>query len=144
MGGQQAGPPPGMPVAPGQGGGMGGRGPTAKSQLASLVAKLDQLSQKPLAVNLNEDQRSKLVEQLKGLEDKADLPEEEAKKRLDAILEIVKSEKETLESAGYRWPGQRGGGGRPAADVANPFKDEQNNKHLKSLQDSLIGKTKTE
>src|SRR2546423_795411 len=93
------------------GGGGGGRGPTAKSQLASLVAKLDQLTRKPLTVSLNEEQRKKVREQLRGLDASEDLTEEDAKKRLEAILDIVQADRESLEAVGYRWPGQRGGGG---------------------------------
>ena len=161
MGGQ--GGPMGGPGGPmgGPGGGGGRGGPTAKSQLATLVTKLDQLTRKPLTVSLSEEQRTKLRERLRGLEEKEVLAEEDAKKRLDAILEIVQSDRENLETAGYRWPGQPraggggggppraggggGGGGPPRAgggggappERPNPFKDEQNGKHLKSLDQQL-------
>jgi hypothetical protein len=122
--------------------GMGGRGPNSKIQLASLVAKIDQLTQKPLTINLTDEKRAKLREQLQGLDTKEELSEEEAKKRLDAILEVVKEDRATLEAAGYRWPGQGGGGGGmrlPPMDP-NPFTNEQNGKHLKSLQDQVKAK----
>jgi hypothetical protein len=114
-------------------------GPNPKNQLASLVVKLDQLTQKPLAIRLNEEQRSKLEEQLKGLDEKKELTEKEAQKRLDAVLEIVKGQKATLEAAGYRWPGQ-GRAFRPPMPVPNPFKDKDNGKHLKALQERLVDK----
>jgi hypothetical protein len=75
------------------------------------------------------------------------LSEDDAKARLEAALKAVESDRETLEAAGYRWPGQQGGGGggpRPSADpTANPFKEGATAEHLKSLEDQL-GKAKTE
>ena len=138
---------PGGPMGGAPPGGGGGRPPTAKSQLASLVTKLDQLTRKPLTVSLNEEQRKKLREQLRGLDASEDLAEEDAKKRLDAILEIVQGDRESLEAVGYRWPGQRGGGGGgggggPQRERPNPFMDEQNGKHLKSLDKQLASATK--
>jgi hypothetical protein len=124
--------PPGM---------MGGR-PNPKTQLATLVAKLDVLTNEPLAVRLNEEQKKKMREQLQTLDEQESLSDEDAKARLDALLDIVKEQRPTLEAAGYRWPGGGGGGrgGRPAA-LPNPFRDEQNGKHLKALQNQLSKKT---
>lgn len=116
-------------------GGFGG-GANAKSQLVALVTKLDQLTAKPLAVRLSDEQRAKLREQLQGLAEMEELDDEDAEKRLNAVLEIVKGERETLEAAGYRWPGQ-GAGWRLPADAPNPFSHEENGKHLKSLQEHL-------
>ncbi len=127
--------PPGM---------MGGsRGPNSKAQLASLVAKLDVLTHKPLEVKLNAEQKKKMREQLQKLDEKEDLSEAEAKAKLDALLDLLKDQRPTLEAAGYRWPGQGGGGrgGRPPAAPPNPFKDAQNSKHLKALQSQLDEKT---
>jgi hypothetical protein len=124
------------------GGGRGGGGPSSKAQLAALVTKLDQLTGKPLSVSLNEEQQAKLREELKGLDEKDDLSDDEAKKHLDSILEIVKGDKDTLEAAGYRWPGQRdGGGSRAPAEVPNPFKEEDAGKHLKALREQLKAKS---
>ena len=127
--------PPGM--GGGRQGGGGGRGPNSKNQLATLVAKLDLLTHKPLAVRLDAKQKDEVRKQLKDLDD-GELSEEKAKERLDALLEILKDHRKTLEDAGYRWPGQGGGGfpGRAAGD-ANPFKEEQNEKHLKALRELL-------
>jgi len=130
---------PGM-MGGGMGGGMGGRrGPSAKAQLAGLVTKLDQLTQKPLSISLNDEKRAKLREQLQGLDKMEELSDDDAKKRMDAILEIVKDDRPTLEAAGYRWPGQGGGGrGMGAPNPApNPFTTEANGKHLKSLQEQV-------
>ncbi len=133
--------PPNMMARMGGGGMPGGGGrPNSKTQLASLIAKLDVLSHQPLVVTLNAEQKKKMREQLQNLDDKEDLSEDEAKAKLNAILDIVKDQRQTLESAGYRWPGQGGGGGRggrPASPPPNPFKDEQNSKHLKALQSRL-------
>jgi hypothetical protein len=122
----------------------GRRGLSPKMQLALLVNKLDQLTHKPLSVNLNDEQAKKLKEQLQGLHEKDDLTDDDAKTRLDAILVIVEGDKETLEAAGYRWPGERGGGGPGGLGqqgmIPNPFKDEQNGQHLKSLQERVAKK----
>lgn len=134
--------PPGMGApggsgAAGRGGPGGGRGPSPKVQLASLVTKLDQISAKPIKLELNDEQKKKIDEQLHGLDQADELSDEDAKKRLDALLEVVKDQRPTLEDAGYRWPGQ-GGGFRPPADPPpNPFKDDANRQHLKSLEEQL-------
>jgi hypothetical protein len=130
--------------APGGGGRPGGGrgGPSPKAQLASLVTKLDQLSSKPLTIQLDADQKKKVQEQLKGLEDEDEMKDEDAKTRLDALLDLVKDQRDTLEAAGYRWPGEGGGfggggfGGGPGGGNpnANPFKDAKNHEHLTSLQ----------
>ncbi len=128
---------------PGGGGrGMFGgmRGPNSRNDLANLVAKLDLLTRKPLAVNLTDDQKQKVRDQLKGLDEQKELSEDEAKKRLEAILEIVKDQRDTLKNAGYRWPGV--GGGRPPRDVPNPFQDGDSSEHLKSLLGQM-GKSQT-
>jgi hypothetical protein len=128
----------GMRGGGGRGGPMaGGGGPGSKTQLVALVTKLDVLTAKPLEVKLNEDQKSKIREKLKGLKEKNDLSEDEAKSLLDAILEIVKDDQETLTAAGFR----------PVPtnpDVRlNPFRDDgPNADHLKSLQTRLETKGK--
>ena len=130
--------PAGGPMAKGggpPGGGMGGpRGPNPKNQLVALVAKLDQLTQKPLSIEFTPDQKKQVGERLKGLESLETLADDDAKKRLDTLLEILKDQKETLTAAGYRWPGERFS--RPA-DVPNPFKDAKNGKALGALQERL-------
>ncbi len=120
------------------GGGMGGfRGPSAKAQLASLVTKLSLLSGKPLALSLSDDQKKKVAEQVQKIEEPAELADEEAKKRLDALLDVLKDQRVMLEAVGYRWPSEGGGGFRPPADSPNPFKDEKNAASLKSLREQL-------
>jgi hypothetical protein len=115
--------------------GMGA--PNPKNQLVGLVTKLNQLTLKPLTVNLKNEQQQKLHDKLQGLGELDELSTDDAKKRLDAILEIVKDDKDVLEAAGYRWPGEGGGGFRPPADVPNPFKEDKNSTHLKALQERL-------
>ncbi|VTS02291.1 unnamed protein product [Gemmata massiliana] len=133
--------------APGGGGGGGGapggqRGPSSKFQLAQLVNKLDALTKKPLVVELTADQKKQTKELLTGLEAADDLKEEDAKSKLDALLKLFEGNKETLEAAGYRWPGGGGGGmggggmggGMPPP---NPFKVGEGADRLKSLQSTL-------
>lgn len=145
-GAMEQGPPAGLPGGgmakgggpPGAGKAGGFRGPSPKNQLVSLVNKLDLLTEKPLAVSLNAEQKKQVSERLKGLDALESLSDEDAKTRLDALLEVLKDHKGTLEAAGYRWPGQQFS--RPA-DVPNPFKDEKNAKALTALQER-IGKPK--
>jgi hypothetical protein len=118
------------------GGGGGGRAPSSKSQLANLVTKLDLLTRQAPAVDLTKEQKAKVTEQLKGLDQQKELSDEEAKKRLDALLDVLKDHKEMFEEAGYRWPGQPGGP-PPAADAPNPFQDKNTAQHLKSLRGHL-------
>lgn len=128
---------PGGSTPSGMGGMGGGRGPSAKNQLASLVSKLDQLSVKPIKLELSDEQKKKIDEQIQGLDQAAKLEDTDAKKRLDALLEVVKDQRPVLEEAGYRWPGQGGGFRPPANPPPNPFKEDPNRQHLKSLEDQL-------
>jgi hypothetical protein len=110
-------------------------GPSPTAQLVTLVTKLDQLTQKPLTVTLTDDERARLAEQLKDLDGPTPAGDEECKKRLDAILEIVKEDREALEAAGFRWPGDtrippRGG-------APNPFTEVDKAPHLKALRERL-------
>jgi hypothetical protein len=65
------------------------------------------------------------------------LKDDDAKARLDALLEVLKDQKKTLEAAGYRWPGEGGGFGGGNPPPPNPFKDQNNHDHLNSLQAQL-------
>jgi hypothetical protein len=133
---------------PGKGGGKGGfagkggggKGPSARAQLASLVTKLDQLTGKGLQLSLNDKERVAVREQLQGLTDKENLDDADARKRLDSVLEALKDHRDTLEAAGYRWPGQGGGGKGGGKDAANPFREEKTGERLKALELRLGGK----
>jgi hypothetical protein len=122
-------------------GGMGGFGPTPKTQLAQLVTKLDVLTAKPLSIELTDDQRAKVREQIKGLASDEELSDDEAAKRMNAILDVLKDQKATLEAAGYRWPGEGGGfGGFGTPQPPNPFKEGKDAEHLKDLDARLAKK----
>lgn len=155
-GGMGGGPGGGMGMMMGgMGGGRGMQGPPVRSQLANLVGKLDALTNKdkPLLIELSPEQKQKIQEHLAGLADLQEVSDDDAKKRLDALLELLKDNREKLEAVGYRWPGAGGAGGggfgagaggglgsgRPGANQpANPFKDDPNVvKALKSLQSTL-------
>jgi hypothetical protein len=107
-------------------------------QLTLLVGKLDRLTQKPLAITLNDQQRAKVREALKGLEIPDDLKEEEAKTRLNSLLEVLEKDKEILVASGFFWPGE-GRGFKPPQTPPNPFKEKDNEQRLKSLQ-GYVGK----
>ncbi len=130
--------PEGMPGMGAKGKGKGGFGaPNSKNQLATLVGKLQQLTDKPLTVTLTEEQRTVIREQIKDLEDKKELTEDDAKTRLDAILKAVEGSRPTLEAAGFRWPGA---GPAMPSNTPNPFQDDDNHDRLRALQKSLGNK----
>lgn len=141
--GMPGGMPPGMPGMPGMGGdkgggkGKGGFGPpNDKAQLVTLIGKLDQLTGSPLTLKLSDEQRTVIREQLKDLPEHDEVSDEDAKKRLDAILESLKDHRAVLEAAGYRWPGApapKTGGLAPP----NPFKGGPDSVKLHSLQEKL-------
>lgn len=122
----------------GGGGKAGGFTPSSKAQLAQLVIKLDVLTAKPLAITLTADQKKAATDLLAGLEGAEELAEDDAKKKLDDLLKAMEPHKETLEAAGYRWPGTPFGGGGGGQPPANPFKDgETAADRLKSLRSTL-------
>jgi hypothetical protein len=124
------------------GGGMMGGGPSSKTQLANLVGKLDQLTSNTLTLSLTAEQKKVIAEQTKDLLDKPELEEKDAQTRLDAMLKALEKDKAKFEAAGYRWPGgQRGGQGGmmqpPGQEPKNPFKQENNEKHLKAVREHV-------
>lgn len=137
-GGMPGGAKGGMPGAKGGGqpGGKGGgaKGPSSKVQLAQLVGKLETLTKKPLALELNADQKKELKSLLADLDAKESLSDEDAKTKLDALLKLVESQKATLEATGYRWPGSQFA---PPIDLPNPFKEGESAAKLNLLRDSL-------
>jgi hypothetical protein len=121
-----------------KGGGPGGpKGPSAKAQLSTLVAKLDLLTAKPLQIQLDDEQKKLVQEQLKGLDAMETLSDEEATKRLEGLKEALKDQKQPLEEIGA-WPGAspQGGFGGPK-DAPNPFREGAGEKHLQALQERL-------
>jgi hypothetical protein len=134
MGGMMGGPGGGRPGGGGPGG--GGRA-NPKTTLASLITKLDLLAGKQLSLDLNDEQKQKVLEQLKDL-GKEELNDTEAQTRLDALLKLLEGDKKTLEAVGFNWPGESAGrGGR-----GDPLKSEESTRRLKDLQDRL-GKSGT-
>jgi hypothetical protein len=119
----------------GKGAPKGGGGP--KADLISLVDKLDLATRKPLS--LTDEQRKKVRAQLDALADTEKLSNEEAQKRLDALLDVLKGQKEALEAVGFRWPGEAAkmpSGFNPEM-APNPLRVEQPGEHLKALQKRL-------
>jgi hypothetical protein len=98
------------------------RGPSAKDFLALLVAKLDRLTAPPAKLALTSAERKQVLSQLEGLADSKSISEDNAQKRLDALLEILKEHKKALLSADTR---------------ANPFLEEENRVHLIALKANL-------
>jgi hypothetical protein len=138
----QGGLPPGggpMPML-GKGGGKGGKGFgkgflfTDKARLAGLVSKLELLTREPLTEELTADQKRKIKEMLDSIDVKKAMSEEEAKKRLEELRDVVEPQRETLEAVGIFWPDTT----LPAnIDADNPFKTDPNRKSLETLQKRL-------
>jgi hypothetical protein len=144
------GPPANMPAGPGRGpmGAVaiqfpmpnappGGGQSISKPQLVALVSKLDLLTDKPLAIELSEEQRKEVREQLNGLADAEDLSEDDARARVAALHEVLKDQLDKLEAAGYRRGAAAGFPPGPTKPDANPFKADQNATHLKALKGRL-------
>lgn len=144
--------------AGGRGGrGPGGRGPTPTTQLSTLISKLDQLTDKPLSIPLDDAKREKLRKELAGLEEAKVLSETDALKRLNGVLSVLdEKDRSTLEKAGFQAPaaggtapagrgenpGAAGGAESPPTGTPptpNPFLQGEENKHLKGLQGRLDG-----
>jgi hypothetical protein len=100
------------------------------------------LTEKPLQVTLTAEQKQQVRERIQPLDATKDLSEEDARKTLDGLLTILTDQRKTLEDAGYRWPGQQGGGGNrgQGATPANPFSEGTVGEHLKSLRHRLEAK----
>lgn len=125
---------------PPAGGPSGTAGPNPKTQLATLVTKLDQVVDRPLKLELDDKARDAIRTQLDGLEELRELSRDEAKARLQAILEVLKPQRSTLEAAGYRWPAERPAGGMMMmgpSDPPNPFQESGGSAALRSLEERL-------
>lgn len=121
--------PPGAGGMNGMKGMKGGGMNNPKNELASLMVKMDQLSQKPLKLELTKEQQQKVLEAFQGLAEKKELSNEEAADRLKLILETLKDHQDTLQTIGVRVPGQMDPPRGP-----NPFQDAATQKHLESLK----------
>ncbi len=119
------------------GGKGGGFRPQPQAQLVSLVAKMDLLTGKQPTLELDDEQRKKVSEQLQGLDELDDLSEEEASKRLQAILEVVKDQKAALTAVGFAWPGGGGGGGRGKGAKTLKFTEAPARDQLRALEKRL-------
>jgi hypothetical protein len=147
-GGGPAGAQPKMPIVRAEVGGGGGGpqgkggrggGPNAQTQLAQLITKLDLLTSKSLPIELTVEQKKVIQEQLDGLEDEQAVNNDAAKAKLDAILEVVKEKRSTLEDAGFRWPNSGGGMTPPARVTPNPFAQGPNKNRVQSLRATIGG-----
>ena len=107
--------------------GGGGGAPNPKMQLVGLINALDTVADRPIAVNLTPENRAAIVEQLKGLDAAAEIKDEDAKAKLEAIQKIVEKDRQALEAVGYRWVMPDGKTNAPPKgafpkDAPNPFK----------------------
>jgi hypothetical protein len=110
-------------------------GPRPVESVVQLITKLDDLTADPAKLQLTDEQRAKLVEQLGPLDEPEFLSDFLANQQMDAMLAVLKNQRQILETAGFKWPNaiydpyQR--------PPKNPFKEGEAAKHLKSLEDRL-------
>jgi len=102
---------------------------SAKDLLVSLVVKLDRLSAQSAKLNMSKEERQKVLRQLQDLGDVKTLSEDEAKKRVEALLDVLKEHKDILVAADFAWPG--------SARLPNPFLEDENRAHLNALRARL-------
>jgi hypothetical protein len=124
----------GMGPPGGAGGGMGGRAPSPKRELATLVRKVNILSG-DIALKLSADQAAGMAKILSPLGSKEAITDDEAKALQDGILALLDGDQKAKSEA-IGVPFRRGGGpgAKPSpAEEANPFKQEQNAEALQSL-----------
>jgi len=126
---------PGGPAPKGPGGPPAA--PSPKVQLAALVTALDTVADRPVTITLTPEQKTVIAEKLKGLDQPAELTDDDAKARLDAILKEVEKDQKTLETVGFRTTPPAKGGFGPPKEVPNPFKEGPAAERLKSLLDRL-------
>ena len=136
---------PGAPFAKGPGGpmpkgpGFGGPppAPSPKIQLAALVTALDTVADKPVTITLTPEQKAVIVEKLNGLDQPAEISNDDAKARLDAIVKVMEKDQKTLETVGFRTAPPAKGDFSPPKESQNPFKDGPAADRLKSLLERL-------
>jgi hypothetical protein len=140
-GGMPPGGPGGMMGKGGGGfGGKGkGKGPSPKTQLAALVTKLEQLTDKKLTLTFSKEERQALLQNLADLPKLEELEDKVAEERLKALLAVVEKQRDTLEAAGYRWPEPAGLPMTPPPPP-NPFAKGADQQRLLALQATLSGK----
>ena len=93
---------------------------------------LDHLTAKPPAFQLSAEEKKQLAGELAGLEAKDALTNDEARAKLEAITKILEPHKDSLQNAGFLWPGQPPPA--PPDPDNNPLKSSD---RLKSLQTTL-------
>jgi len=121
----------------GGGGGMMGGPPPAKTQLGTLVRKLDQLTNKPFNFQLKPEAKKVVAEQLKGLSDLKELSNDDATKRIDAVKAVITKDEaanKALAALGFTWPGEPAQMPARPSEEPNPFKDENLGAALVDLQ----------
>jgi len=113
-------------------------GPSPRLQLAALVNALDSLSEKPITINLSDEDRKGIAQQLQGLDAATEIKDADAKAKLEAIQAIVLKQRQSLETIGYRWvlDGKTANRTFPK-DSPNPFKEGADAERLKSLMERL-------
>ena len=83
----------------------------------------------PRKLSMNKEERQQVLRQVQDLGAVKTLSEDEAKKRLDVLLDVLKEHKDILVAADFPWPG--------SARLANPFVEDESRAHLNALRARL-------
>jgi hypothetical protein len=135
---------PGTPQMKGPGAGDAGPkadmmkksgGSRPSTLVVTLVEKLDALTTTPGKLQLDADQRTKILAALAELAKPDFLGDVPAQEQMNVMLGALKNNRQTLEEAGFKWP--EGGDTPPTRPSENPFKSGEASAHLQALQDRL-------
>jgi hypothetical protein len=113
----------------------GAKGARPSSLIVTLVEKLDALTVEPGKLQLNADQRTKLVSALNKLAEPDFLGDTIAHEHMTAMLDVLKGQRKVLEDAGFAWPGSNQP--QPSPPSQNPFKSGAAADHLSALKERL-------
>jgi hypothetical protein len=112
--------------------------PRPAQQVVTLIAKLDELTAEAGKLELTAEQQAKVRDQLQALTVPDYLADSVAREHMDAILKVLENHRQTLEAAGFKWPG--GTYNPNMRPGPNPFKEGEPAKHLKALLDRFQSK----
>ena len=127
-------------------GGMmgGGRGPSPKRQLTTLVRKLELLTG-DIAIAMTPDQSKTVRDLLADVAAREKLTDDEAKELHDKLLALLDENQQAKQEA-IGLPVRRGGaggggsgfgGGAPPDPEVNPFTEDENSTAVKKLTERL-------
>jgi hypothetical protein len=108
---------------------------TAKRDLVTVITQMDTRLNPP-KLNLDAENKKKVLEALAGLDALEELSDEDAEIRFQKLRDVVISNLPEFQRVGFNWPGDAAGAG-PRPNPRNPFKDGKVGEVFKSVQKQL-------